>query len=64
MDKRLYPPFHNRGELGITKNYRSITLTYIAAKIYIALLINQMKSEIKKILWKYQNGLRGNRSIT
>jgi len=32
-------PFPKKGDLGVPKNYRGITLTPIAAKIYNALLL-------------------------
>jgi len=57
-------PFPKKGDLGIAKNYRGITLTAIAAKIYNALLLNRIQPEIEKILRKNQNGFRRNRSTT
>ena len=45
----------------ITKLYN---IPAIAAKVYNALLLNCIKSEIKKILWKNQNGFPRNRSTT
>ena len=33
-------PFPKKGDLGFIMNYRGVTLTAIAAKIYNALLIN------------------------
>ena len=45
-------PFPKKGNLGLAKNYRGITLTSIVAKIYNALLRNH----IEKILRKNQNG--------
>ena len=50
--------------LGLAKNYRGITLTSIAAKIYNALLRNRIDPEIDNILRKNQNGFRRNRSTT
>ena len=47
-------PFPKKGNLRITKNYRDISLTSIAAKCYNALLYC-IKSEIEKILRKNQN---------
>ena len=35
------PSFPKKGDLGLAKNYRGITLTSIAAKIYNALLQNR-----------------------
>ena len=45
-------PFPKKGDLGLAKNYRSIKLTPIAAKIYIALLRNGIKPKIDNILRK------------
>ena len=53
-----------KGELRIAKNYQDITLTFIAAKIYNALLRNHKEPKIVKILRKNQNGFRRNRSTT
>ena len=53
-----------KGNLGLAKNYRGITLTSIAAKIYNALLRNRIEPKIDNILRKKQNGLRRNRSTT
>ena len=57
-------PFPKKGDLGLAKNYRGITLTSIAAKIYTALLRNRIEPKIDNIVRKNQNGLRRNRSIT
>ena len=57
-------PFFKKGDLGLAKNYRGITLTSIAAKIYNALLRNRIEPEIDNILRKNQNGFRRNRSTT
>ena len=54
-------PFPKKGGLGLAKNYRGITLTSIAAKIYNALLRNHTEPKID-ILSKNQNGFRRNRS--
>ena len=62
MDKGLHPP--QKGDLEIVKNFRGITLTSIAAKIYNALLLNRIEPEIEKILGKNQNGFRRNRTTT
>ena len=56
--------FPKKSDLGIAKNYRGITLTSIAAKIYIALLRNRIEPKIEKILRKNQNGFRRNPSTT
>ena len=56
---------HNKfTDLGLAKNYRGITLTSIAAKIYNALLRNRIEPKIDNILRKNQNGFRRNRSTT
>ena len=57
-------PFPKKGNLGLAKNYRGITLTSIAAKIYNALLRNRIEPQIDNILRKNQNGFRRNRSTT
>ena len=49
-------PFAKKGDLGLAKNYRGITLTSIAAKIYNALLRNRIEPKIDNILRKNQNG--------
>ena len=57
-------PFPKKGDLGLAKNYRGITLTSIAAKIYNAQLRNRIEPKIDNILRKNQNGFRKNRSTT
>ena len=57
-------PFPKKGDLGLAKNYRGITLTSTAAKIYNALLRNCIEPKINNILRKNQNGFRRNRSTT
>ena len=57
-------PFPKKGDLGLAKNYRGITLTSIAAQIYNALLRNRIEPKIDNILRKNQNGFRRNRSTT
>ena len=57
-------PFPKKGDLGLTKNYRGITLTSIAAKIYNSLLRNCIEPKIDNILRKNQNGFLRNRSMT
>ena len=58
MDEGMHPP------LQLAKNYRGITLTLIAAKIYNALLRNCIEPKIDNILRKNQNCFRRNRSMT
>ena len=57
-------PFSKKGDLGLAKNYRGITFTSIAAKIYNALLRNHIEHKIDNILKKNQNGFQRNRSTT
>ena len=57
-------PFPKKGDLGLAKNYQSITLTSIVAKIYNALLRDRIEPKIDKILRKNQNGFRRKRSTT
>ena len=57
-------PFPKKGDLGLAKNYRGITLTSIAAKIYNALLRNRIEPKIDNILRKNQNDFQRNRSTT
>ena len=57
-------PLPKKGDLGLAKNYRGITLTSIAAKINNTLLRNRIEPEIEKILRKNQNGFRKNRPTT
>ena len=57
-------PFPKKGDLGLAKNYRGITLTSLAAKIFNALLRNHIEPKIDNILGKNQNGFRRNRSTT
>ena len=57
-------PFPKKGDLGLAKNYRGITLTPIAAKIYNVLLRTRIELKIDNILRKNQKGFRRNRSVT
>ena len=57
-------PFLKKGDLGLAKNYRGITLTSIAVKIYNALLRNRIEPKIDNILSKNQHGFRRNRFMT
>ena len=56
--------FPKKGDLGIPQNYRTITLTFAAAKVYETLLLNHIKPEIEKILLKKQNSFQRNQSTT
>ena len=57
-------PFSKKSDLRLAKNYRSITLTSITAKIYNAQLRNRIEPKIDNILRKKQNSFRRNRSTT
>ena len=57
-------PFPKKGDFGLAKNNRGITLTSIAAKIYNALLHKRREPKIENILRKNQNGFRRNKSTT
>ena len=57
-------PFPKKGDLRFTKNYRGITFTSVAAKIYNALLRNCIEPKINNILRKNKNGFPRNRSTT
>ena len=58
----IYIFFPKKKNLALTKNYRGITLTSIASKIYNLMLLNRPK--IEDILRKNQNRFRTNRSTT
>ena len=60
----MHLPFPKKGDLGLAKNYRGITLTSIAAKIYSALLRNRIEPKMENIPRKNQNGFWRNRSMT
>ena len=64
MDEGMHPSLLKKGDLGLAMNYRSITLTSRAAKIYNALIRNRVEPKIEIILRKNQNGFRRNRSTT
>ena len=53
-----------KGNLGLAKNYRGMTLTSITTNIYYALQRNRIEPKIEKILRKKQNDFRRNRSST
>ena len=64
MNEGLHPPFLKKGDLGLAMNYRDITVTSIAVKIYNALLCNRIEPKIDNIFRKNQNGFQRNRSTT
>ena len=55
-------PFPTKGDLGLAPNYRGITLTAIAAKIYNLLLLNRIRPALENILRPNQNGFCPSRS--
>ena len=59
--KRCILPFPKKGDLRLAKNYRGMTLTSMAAKIYNALRHNLIEPKIDNILRKNQNGFWRNR---
>ena len=50
--------------MGVVTNYRGITLTPIAAKIYNAMLLNRIQPELEKVLRINQHGFRKNSSTS
>ena len=64
MDKSYVLPFCKKSDLGIVKNYRGITFTSIAAKIYNALLFDRIELKIEKFFRKNQNYFWRNRTTT
>ena len=55
-------PFPKKGDLGVASNYKGITLTSIATKIYNLLSLNRVRPALENLLRKNQNGFRQNRS--
>ena len=57
-------PIPKKGDLTIPENYRGISLTQTAAKVYNRLLLNIIRPELEKILRQNQNGFRPLRSTS
>ena len=57
-------PIPKKGDLTITDNYRVISLTQVASKIYNCCLLNRVRPVIDKVLRPNQNGFRKGRSTT
>ena len=57
-------PIPKKGNLTITDNYRGISLTQVASKIYNRCLLNRVRPVIDKVLRPNQNGFRKGRSTT
>ena len=55
-------PLPKKGNLTLQQNYRGISLTQIAAKIYNKLLLNRIFPAVNPILRRNQNGFRKGRS--
>ncbi|XP_029633761.1 uncharacterized protein LOC115209477 [Octopus sinensis] len=53
--------FPKKGDIGVSKTYRGIILTAKSAKVYNAMLLNPIRSEIKNVMRENQNGFRRNR---
>ena len=57
-------PIPKKGNLSSANNYRGISLTSIAAKIFNRLLLNRCRPHIEPLLRPNQNGFRVERSTT
>ena len=55
-------PLPKKGDLGITDNYRGISLTVTAAKIYNKILLDRIRPYLDPLLRENQNGFRAGRS--
>ena len=55
MERRMFTTGSKKGNLVNTENYRGITFTPIAAKIYNLLILNRIRPNIDPILRKNQN---------
>ena len=58
----MQTPFSKDRRFRFAKNYEGITLSPIAAKIYISVLLNRIQPEVEKVLRRNQNEFRRNRS--
>ena len=57
-------PFPKKGDLGVPSNYRGITLSPTAAKIYNRMILYRIRPHLDPILRINQNGFRPGRSTT
>ena len=57
-------PIPKKGDLTKTDNYRGISLSQVASKIYNRCLLNRIRPVIDKVLRPNQNGFRQGRSTT
>ena len=55
-------PLPKKGDFRLATNYRGISLTLNAAKIYNKLLLHRIRPVLENILGDNQNGLREKRS--
>ena len=57
-------PIPKKGNLKLTDNYRGISLTQVASKIYNRLLLNRIRPVLDEVLRPNQNGFRPQRSTS
>ena len=57
-------PLHKKGDLHLATNYRGISLTPMAAKIYNKLLLRRIRPVLENMLRDNQNGFREKRLTT
>ena len=57
-------PIPKKGDLGNPSDYRGVSLTSTAAKIFNKMILLCIRPEIEKVLRKNQNGFRPGRSAT
>ena len=57
-------PLPKEGDLSLPSNYRGITLSALAAKLYNTMLLNRISPHLDPILRRNQNGFRKGRSTT
>ena len=58
MKTKLNHSFSKKGDLRLANNYRGLSLTPIAAKIYSKLLLRRTRTVLENILRDNQNGFR------
>ena len=57
-------PLPKKGDLSLPSNYRGITLSPLASKIYNSMLLNRISPHLDPILRRNQNGFRKGRATT
>lgn len=62
FSKSYIIPLPKKGDLQLPQNYRGITLSPLASKIYNSMLLNRITPHIDPILRRNQNGFRQGRS--